>query len=79
MGAPEQPSGGMTQHIDPSDLWWQEDEGVWVYWPMCTIDGCPNRICLALGETELCFPHAANRPRSVSDLIQDLTTTEPTD
>ena len=25
-------------------------------WPDCPVEGCPNKICLAL-DSEFCFPH----------------------
>lgn len=28
----------------------------WNEWPNCPIEGCPNKICLALN-SEFCFPH----------------------
>ena len=27
-----------------------------VYWPMCPVPGCSNRICLSLG-SDRCWPH----------------------
>ena len=35
-----------------------EGEGV-VYWPMCPIKNCPNRICLSLG-SKYCWPHTGS-------------------
>lgn len=26
------------------------------YWPDCPVEGCPNKICLALN-SDRCFPH----------------------
>lgn len=28
----------------------------WAAWPDCPIEGCPNKICLAL-DSQFCFPH----------------------
>lgn len=31
-------------------------ETIYINWPDCPIEGCPNKICLALN-SEFCFPH----------------------
>jgi len=38
-----------------SDFIEVEDAGL-VYWPMCPIKHCKNRICLSLG-SDYCWPH----------------------
>lgn len=38
--------------------WFDDGEGHAFRWPFCTIPGCPNRICLAKGETRFCWPHS---------------------
>ncbi len=47
-----------------------EGEGL-VYWPMCKINGCPNRQCKSLGSV-YCWPHTGNG-KSPEETIESLT------
>jgi len=46
-----------------------EGEGL-VYWPMCPIKGCPNRICLRLA-SKYCWPHTGSG-KGQAELMRDL-------
>ncbi len=46
-----------------------EGEGV-VYWPMCPIKGCENRICMRLG-SKYCWPHTGSG-KSPEDMLCEL-------
>ena len=50
---------------------WVEVEG-WgfVYWPMCPIKGCQNRICLSEG-SKYCWPHTGSG-KSPEQLLKEL-------
>lgn len=32
------------------------DDTIYINWPDCPVEGCQNKICLALN-SEFCFPH----------------------
>lgn len=39
---------------------WAENEGgqyEYIYWPMCSMRGCENRICIGLSD-KYCYPHS---------------------
>ena len=46
------------------------DDGVfrYKYWPMCTIRGCKNRVCLGKGSDKYCWPHLTNG-RSLREIM----------
>ena len=52
-----------------SDWIYIEGEGL-VYWPMCPIKGCPNRICFS-EESKYCYPHTGSG-KSFDELIAEL-------
>ena len=43
-----------------------EGEGL-VYWPMCPIKDCPNRICLRL-VSKYCWPHTGSG-KSLGEIV----------
>ena len=55
--------------INMQDLVEIEGEGI-VYWPMCPIAGCQNRISLAL-KSKYCYPHTKSGD-TFDDLMDSL-------
>lgn len=53
-----------NSHLERSEMFMPniELEEVTNDWPDCPIEGCPNKICLAL-DSEFCFPHTPGNER----------------
>lgn len=46
-----------------------------IWWPMCSINGCPNRVCTGRSD-KYCYPHSTDG-KTHKQLMDELTRTNP--